>query len=74
MSAQPLGGNVIGANPGKVFVDAIRTTIGATLPQIVHVEIVTPAADAVLMLSHVPVLGVITAASVIQVPPNEGAL
>ncbi len=74
MSTQPIGGNVIGANPGKVFVDAIRTTIGATLPQIFHVEITAPAADVVLMLSQVPVLGTITATSVTQVPPNEGAL
>jgi phage-related baseplate assembly protein len=73
MSGQPIGGNVIGADPGKVFVDAIRTTIGATLPQIFHVEVTAPAADVVLSVAQVPVLGAVTATTITQVPPSEGA-
>lgn len=72
MATQPIGGNIVGGDPGKVFVDAIRTTIGATLPQIFHVEVMVPAADVVLAVHEVPVLGAVTALSVTQVPPSEG--
>jgi hypothetical protein len=73
MSGQPIGGNVIGL-AGKVFLDAIRTVIGAALPQIFHVEIVLPAADVGLTIGQVPVLGAVTAVAVTQVPPSEGLL
>jgi len=74
MSAQPVGGNKIGAGAGKVFVDAIETTIGATLPQIFHVEVTSPAADVECTLSQVPVLGAVTATTITQVAPSEGSL
>jgi len=71
MSSQPIGGNVIGL-AGKVFADAIRTVIGAALPQIFHVEIT--GGDVMLTTGQVPVLGAVTAESVTQVPPSEGLL
>jgi uncharacterized phage protein gp47/JayE len=81
MSGQPIGGNVVGADPGKVFVDAIRTAIGSTtvsdaadaarLP-IFHVVVTVPSADVELDIDEVPVLGTVTALSVTQVPPGEG--
>jgi hypothetical protein len=71
MSAQPIGGNVIGL-AGKVFADAIRTVIGAALPQIFHVEIT--GGDVMLTTGQVPVLGAVTAEAVTQVPPSEGLL
>lgn len=74
MSSVPIGGHIVGGDPGKVFVDAIRTTIGATLPEIFHVEVTAPAADVVLSISQVPVLGLVTATSITQVPPSEGAV
>lgn len=73
MAGQPIGGNVVGADPGKVFADAIRTAIGAALPQIFHVIVTLPAGDTVLTISQVPVLGTVTPLSITQVPPSEGA-
>jgi len=57
ITTQPVGGNVIGADPGKVFVDAIRTTIGASRPEIFHVVVSLPAADEVISAAEVPMLG-----------------
>jgi phage-related baseplate assembly protein len=45
---QPVGGNIIETTPGAIYVDAIRTAIGITLPEIFHVELHTPSADVVL--------------------------
>lgn len=73
MSGQPIGGNIVGADPGKVFVDAIRTAIGASLPQIFHVVVEVPAADVVLTISQVPTLGTVTPLAITQVPPSEGS-
>jgi hypothetical protein len=74
MSTQPIGGNVIGAGPGKVFLDAIRTVIGSALPQIFHVVVTVPAADVELAISQVPVLGTPTATAINQLPPSEGSV
>jgi len=74
MSAQPIGGNVVGVDPGKVFQDAIETAIGATFSQIFHVEATAPAADVVLTVDQVPTLGTVTALAITQVPPSEGML
>lgn len=74
MASQPIGGNIIGGAPGKLFVDAMRTVIGATLPQIFHVEITVPAADVVITIGQVGVLGTVTALAVTQVAPSEGLL
>jgi phage-related baseplate assembly protein len=45
---QPVGGNTIETTPGAIYVDAIRTAIGITLPEIFHVELHTPSTDVVL--------------------------
>jgi phage-related baseplate assembly protein len=74
MMGQPIGGNVVGSDAGKVFADAIRTAIGAALPQIFHVIVTLPAADVALSISQVPVLGTVTPLLITQVPPSEGAL
>jgi phage-related baseplate assembly protein len=73
MTAQPIGGNLIGNDPGKLFVDALRTAIGSALPEIFHVEVTAPAADVVLTIGQVPVLGAVTPTSIVQVPPSEGS-
>jgi len=72
MAAQPIGGNIIGSDPGKVFVDGIRTAIGAALTQIFHVVVTAPALDVEPGLTGVPMLGLVTATAINQVPPPEG--
>lgn len=72
-AGQPIGGNVVGSPPGLIYQDAIRTAIGATLPQIFHVEINPPAADVTLAESAVATLGAVTATAIVQVPPPEGS-
>jgi phage-related baseplate assembly protein len=61
VTTQPIGGVVIGADPGKIFADAIRTVIGATRPEIFHVLVSMPATDVVLAETDVPMLGTVTA-------------
>ena len=70
MSTQPIGGNVI-SGVGKVFSDAIRTTIGASRPEIFHVVVSVPAADQTLNINEVPVLGTVTG-TITQVAPPDG--
>lgn len=70
-SAMPIGGHVIGGDPGKVFQDALRAVISGTRPEIFHVVVSAPAADTVLSLSEVAVLGTITA-TISQVAPGDG--
>jgi phage-related baseplate assembly protein len=72
MSTQPIGGNIIGSDPGKVFNDAIRTVIESTRPEIFHAVVSVPAGDAVLLAQQVPVLGTVTAVSIVQQPPPQG--
>jgi len=71
MLAQPIGGNVIGADPGKVFVDGLRAAIDDSLPEIFHVEIHEPSADVVLAPNEVAIVGT-TLLTIHQEPPPEG--
>jgi phage-related baseplate assembly protein len=71
MSAQPIGGNIISTDPGKVFTDAIRSCIAGALPQIFHVVLVVPSSDTEFGLDEVPVLGTILG-TVTQVASAEG--
>ncbi|MBA3841092.1 MAG: baseplate J/gp47 family protein [Actinobacteria bacterium] len=73
-AAQPLGGNIVTGQLGKLYLDAMRTAIGSALPQIFHVAISTPATDVDIGLSQIAVLGAITFAGLTQVPPSEGSL
>jgi hypothetical protein len=77
-STEPIGGNVIGADPGKVFRTALEAAIGATyyppnslepLP-IFRVSITVPASDVVVGVHEVPVLGMVTPTIVIVTPPE----
>ncbi len=72
MSAQPIGGNIVGSAQGRLYHDAIRRAIGSALPQIFHVEVTTPASDVLITGSQVPVLGVVTPTAITQVPPTDG--
>lgn len=73
MASQPIGGNVIGLEPGKVFHTAITTAIGSTRPEIFRVAVTSPAddTDVELSIGEVPVLGTVVGV-VHQVPPSEG--
>jgi phage-related baseplate assembly protein len=74
MSDQPIGGNVKDTDPGKVFVDAIQSTIGTALPEIFHVEVTAPSVDVVLAIGEVPTLGTITVVpgDIHQIAPPDG--
>jgi phage-related baseplate assembly protein len=73
MSTQPIGGNIAPPSvSGQVFVDAIRTVIGASLPQIFHVLVTTPSADVAIASSEVPVLGTVSCTAVHFQAPPEG--
>lgn len=68
-TTQPIGGNVIGTDPGKVFQDAIRTAIGGTRPEIFHVIVSFPGADSFVGPTEVPMLGVVTPTAIHRVAP-----
>lgn len=72
-SVQPISGNIIdGVAPGKLFQDAIRSTIANALAdQIYHVVVTAPAGDVSLSIGDVAALGTITAI-IHQTPPPEG--
>jgi phage-related baseplate assembly protein len=68
MSTQPIGGNVIGSDPGRVYVSAIETVIGATLPDaIVRVGVTVPASDVELAITDAPILGTVTVTGIHQI-------
>jgi phage-related baseplate assembly protein len=66
IASQPIGGNVIGTDPGKIFrtaleacIGAATTTPGVPLPSI-KVVISVPTDDVALDASQVPVIGTVT--------------
>ncbi len=77
MASQPIGGNVIDPEVGKVFGDAVRAAIGAAVPEIFHVFVNLGGAnldgDIELGIGEVAVLsGDPTAIAIHQVPPPQG--
>jgi phage-related baseplate assembly protein len=60
MSTQPIGGNVIGSDPGKVFVHAIRSVIMSVSSYIINATVTLPAADVTLTSTQVPTIGAVT--------------
>lgn len=69
MTTQPIAGNIIAPATGKVFLDAIRTAIGATRPEIFHVAVTVPGGDTDVAATEVPVLGTVTCTAVNMVTP-----
>lgn len=68
MSTQPIGGHVIPPAAGKVYVSALETVIGATLPDaIIKVQVTLPAADVDIAINEAPVLGAPTVTDIHQV-------
>ena len=78
--AQPIGGNIVEPDPGKITLDLIKgTIIGATTAEglplgIFRVELDAPLADVVFTPNESPVIGTISAAAIVQVPPAQGSL
>jgi uncharacterized phage protein gp47/JayE len=71
-TAQPIGGNVIGSDPGKIFVNALMSAIFESMPEVFRVAVTTPAADVELLAYNVAVPGSIVATRVNQEPPPQG--
>jgi len=58
LAGQPIGGDVIDAGgPGRIYRDKIIAVIGNTLPEIFHAVVTVPAADVVLAVAEVAMLG-----------------
>ncbi|HKP62836.1 MAG TPA: baseplate J/gp47 family protein [Polyangiales bacterium] len=71
LSAQPVGGNVIGSDPGKIFVSALQTAIFNFIPEIFRVVVTVPAADVELDPEEVATPGTPTVVDV-HLEPKAG--
>lgn len=79
VQAQPLGGNILTPTvppTGRIYADAIRTTIGAAIGTalpglIVHTDLSLPAGDLILAVNEVPVIGNVLS-NLHSVPTPEG--
>lgn len=72
-SIQPVGGNVaVEGEPGRIYLDAISAVIEREFRETFHVAVSVPAADVVLTVSQVAVMGLVTPLGVHQVPPPQG--
>jgi phage-related baseplate assembly protein len=69
---QPIGGNVVAPNSGKIFRDAIVAAIHDSMPEVFHVFVTVPASDVALTPESVAVAGAITVTAVHLEPPPEG--
>lgn len=72
LQSQPIGGNVIDTDPGKIFVTGIRNAIFGAIPEIFQIVVTLPAADEELEPEDVPITGTITVTAIHQEPPPEG--
>jgi phage-related baseplate assembly protein len=71
-ASQPVGGNVIGSDSGKVFADAVRAAVAAAVaPHTFHVDLTAPGSDTLLLPNEVATRGTVTI-TVHQVSPPEG--
>ena len=73
MSVQPIGGNLIGTNTGRIYFSAIEAAVGGTAPQGVplptmRVEVTTPSSDFLLNPDDASVVGTVSG-QVIQLKP-----
>jgi hypothetical protein len=71
LATQPIGGNVIGLDSGKVFVNALEAVIFGTRPEIFEVVISVPTENYELSSNEVPILTSTPSGSVHQIPPPE---
>lgn len=71
VASQPIGGNVIGFDRGKIFLDALRATISSTRPEIFHVVVSAPSSDVELDINQIMVLGTVTG-TIHRIVPQSG--
>jgi len=68
---QPIGGNIVDPDTGRIYRSAIAAVIGATVPAIFRVNVTSPATDPELAFNEVGALGTVTG-TIHQVTPAEG--
>ena len=64
LATQPIGGNVIGSDLGKIFADSLLTVIRNSIPEIYHALLSVPVGDTALTSAQVATLGAVTITSV----------
>jgi phage-related baseplate assembly protein len=64
LSTVPIGGDIIGAGPGAIYLDSITTTIRNAVEAIYHVTLDIPTADLALTGVEVAVAGAIDAVAI----------
>lgn len=57
----PIGGYVIDGEPGRIYLDGLRTAIKNAVPEIFHVALTVPATDIDLNVLEAPTIGTATA-------------
>jgi uncharacterized phage protein gp47/JayE len=72
VSTQPVGGNVVAPDPGRVYTSALSGVIKGAMPEIFRVEVTAPVDYVSLDIDEVPVLVDPVVTAVTQVPPPEG--
>lgn len=72
LSTQPIGGNVIGSPPGKIWADKLKAVIIDALPEIYHVAITVPSGDVTLTSFQVATKGAVTVTGIHLSAPPEG--
>lgn len=61
MAAQPIGGNILPGETGRVYLSAIEAAIACVFEEeTVRLEVTAPAADVDLAITEAPVLGTVT--------------
>lgn len=63
-TGQPIGGNVIYPDPGKVFLSAIKAVIGGVRPEVFRVVLESPAGDPEFGMREVPTQGAIVCTAI----------
>ena len=64
LAAIPIGGYVIDGQPGRIYLEGVRLAIKASVPEIFHVVLTSPAADVDLAYADAPTLGAMTALAI----------
>jgi hypothetical protein len=72
VAAQPIGGNVVGSDPGKIFAAALRSAIIGALPEIFNAAVSLPAGDTTLNIYDVAILGTVTCTALHLTPTPDG--
>lgn len=72
LGTQPVGGNVINSDPGRIFSEKISAAIVDAVPEIYHAVVTVPAGHVTLSVFEVATLGLVTQTALHLRPPPEG--